>query len=588
MLALKKVAVGIAIFVPLALSALFVWAFFWPDLACSNPACSRKRFDLFVELDSFRDVDPIQLEIETEGRTTSAARILRSGGFDLAIVPDDDILPYAPESGPLDRADLYQYALAWRNLAPPSRVDAQVYAVVAPSIVSDRGERLFGIMFDSAGREGIAIAPAQTVRTFEQYESESIPILQLRTFVHEMLHALNRQHLDAMQMRDGRITLEAPTRCIMRQEDGAWRLAERPLMALSPSTIQFFQTADPRDVLPGGSNTPFEGLRGSATECADARSNTYELSFAARWEFAKRRVFEVLGISSADAQDTIEDEPEDDSEPELELRIHAQQAAYPLAYPIAIRLIARNDSEQALPLKGRLAPAYGLVQVEYRFEGQNEWRAFQPLAWFEPAEDEEAMLEPGESTEQTAPVYFGDDGWTFAAPGSYELRAILKASEDASDVVSNVISIRVAAPETETERAVLQPLLDEAGMLDSEVGRWLTFGGRIGDTQTQAAVVQAIEDHPETALGSALRLTLASQRLRPPIDPLTGERPEPDLQGANALLQGTCTDSGVAALKHELLTRLDADFPDAMTSRLQSSAQAWDGLTKNRDTIPTY
>src|SRR5690606_17736305 len=524
--------------------------------------------------------------------------ILRSGGFDLMVVADDDRLPYSPEAGPLDRADLYQYALAWRNLAPPSRADAKIYALVAPSIVSDRGERLFGIMFDSAGREGIAIAPLQTVRTFGQYEAESIPLLQLRTFVHEMLHALNRQHLDAMQMPDGRLTLEAPTRCIARQEGGAWRLSERPLMALSPATIRFFQTAEPRDLLPGRANTPFEGLRSSATECADARANRVETGLASRWEFAKRRLFWVFGIASAEAQDTIEEAQEateetpetlaDEPQPTLHLRIEGQQAAYPLGYPIALRLMVENRSQQALPLRGRLAPAYGILQVEYRFEGASEWRVFQPLAWFEPADDEEAMLEPGESTEQTAPVYFGDDGWTFSSPGSYEVRAIVKASEEIDDVVSNVIPIRVAAPETDAEREVLRPLLDETGMLDIEVGRWLTFGGRIGEARSQEEVVQAIEAHSDTALGSALRLTLASQLLRPPIDARTGERPQPDFQAADALLRDTCTDSGVAALKHELLARLQGELPSTMTSRLQSSAEAWDGITATREHVPTY
>ncbi len=585
----KTLATSIALFLLLSLIAFVSWAFFWPESICSEPSCSRKRFDLFVELDAFKGIEPIPLEVETQEGTASAERILRSGGFDVAIRADDDTLPYSPESGPLDRADLYQYALAWRSLAPPSRVDAQMYALVAPSIVSDRGERLFGLMFDSAGREGIAIAPPQTQRTFQQHEADSIPLMQLRTFVHEMLHSLNRRHLDAVQMPDGRITLEAPTRCLMERDGNAWRLTERPLMGLSPSTIEFFQTAPARDILPGTSNTPFQGMRGSANECADARANRYERTLASRWEFAKRRLFEILGIASADAQDTIEDVPEDVREPrQLELRIQAQEAPYPLGYPIAIRIMARNDSEHAIAIKDRVAPAYGLVQVQYRLQGDTEWRAFQPLAMFEPASDEEAMLEPGESSEQTAAIYFGDDGWTFPEVGTYELRATLTTSEDVSDVVSDIVALRIEAPQTQADREILQPLLDSAGMLDVQVGRWLVFGGRIGDAQTQSAVVRAVEDHPQTALGSALRLTLASQRLRPPIDPLTGERPEPDVREANELLQDTCTDSGVAALKHELLTRFSEEVPAAIPSRMQSSAEAWDGITTRREVLPTY
>lgn len=582
----KKIAMNIALLLSLSLVALVAWAFFWPETFCSDPGCSRKRFDLFVELDAFRDIDPIPLEVETEDGLVSARRILRTGGFDVTIQTDDLKLPYSPESGPLDRADLYQYALAWRSLAPPSRTDAQMYALVAPSIVSDRGERLFGLMFDSAGREGIAIAPRQTERTFQAFEAESIPLMQLRTFVHEMLHSLNRRHLDAVQMPDGRITLEAPTRCLMEREGNDWRLTEPPLMALSPWTIEFFQLAPARDVLPGTSNAPFAASRGSANECADIRSNRYQRTLSSRWEFAKRRVFEILGIGSADAQDTVDEEAEENPL-RLDLRIQAQEAAYPLGYPIAIRILVRNDSDYAVALKDRVAPAYGLVQIQYRLEGDDQWRAFRPVAMFEPASDEGAMLEPGETTEQTAAIYFGDDGWTFPEAGTYELRGTLKTSDDVEDVVSNTLKIRIETPRTDAERETLRPLLDSAGMLDMQVGRWLVFGGRISDAQTQAAVLRAIEEHPQTALGSALRLTLASQRLRPPIDPLTGERPEPDLKQANEILRDTCTDSGVAALKHEMLMRLK-DESAPLPSGLKSNAEAWDGITARGEVIATY
>lgn len=569
----------------LALLILVTWALFWPASVCSDPTCSRKRFDLFVELDAFRGVESIPLEVDTESGPASAVSILRSGGIGLHVQTDDEHLPYSPVSGPLDRADLYQYALTWRNLAPPSRVDGQIYALVAPSIVSDRGEPLFGIMFDSAGREGIAIAPLQTVRTFERTEPDSIPVLQLRTFVHELLHALNRRHADAVQMPDGRLTLEAPTRCLMQRDGHDWRLSERPLLALSPGTIRFFQTAAPRDVLPGGTNTPFSGVDGSATECDDARSSRYEDHLSTRWALARRRLLALFGIASAHAQ-----APQDasDADPLVALRVQAQEAAYPLAYPIAIRVTAKNLSERPLPIKNRLTPAYGLVHIEHRVAGEKNWRPFRPLAWFETANDEDAMLAPGEQSEQTSSIYFGDDGWTFPEPGTYEIRARLIANEDRIEAVSNVVSIRVDAPESDAERAALELLLDDAGMLDARIGRWLIFGGRIGELETQPDIAAAIEQYSDTALGSALRLTLASQRLRPPIDPLTGERPLPDLSAVRALLDDMCTDSGLAALKHEMLMRFAHELPASLTRDLLSPQQAWDGLTRDGTPVPTY
>jgi outer membrane protein OmpA-like peptidoglycan-associated protein len=228
------------------------------------------------------------------------------------------------------------------------------------------------------------------------------------------------------------------------------------------------------------------------------------------------------------------------------------------------------------------------VQIEYRFKDAEEWQAFRPLTWYEPADDEEAMLEPAQHAEQTAAIYFGDAGWTFPQPGEYELRATLKPSEDSVDIVSNVIPIRITAPEADADRAVLQPLLDEQGALDADVGRLLIFGGRIGDDVSHAPIEEAVDEHPATALGSALKLTLASQSLSPPIDPLTGQREQPDLRDADNLLSDTCTDSGIAALKDELLSRFDDDLPPAMTNRLQSSAEAWDGTTRRQEVIPTY
>ena len=584
---LKLLSVAVFSIVAFAAGAVF-----WADLPCSQPSCARSRYSLFVELDSFRDIPPIPMELNIGGRSVSARTILASGGIDVEIESDDRSLPYDAESGPLDRADLYQYSLAWRNLAAPAEVDGQIYAMITPALISDRGEPLFGLMFDGAGREGIAVAPRQTVQTFERTSAASIPTLQLRTFMHEMLHALNRHHLDAMQMRDGRISLEAPTRCLAKQENGEWVLVEEPFLALSPGTIRFFQTAAARDIMPGSANSPFEGLHSSASECEDARANTYDTLANSRWEFAKQRFFEFLGVGSARAQEPVDLTEEPPSvEPEvasISLQVQAQSAPYPTGYPIGIRIIAENRSDQMLPIKGRLAPSYGLVQVEVRQKGTEDWQAFKPLVWYEPANDAVAALEPGERTEQTAPIYFGDGGWTFAEPGDYEVRATLKPSEGSTATFSNVILVRTEEPQTDEERLVLRSLLDTEGSLDADIGRLLVFGGRIGDAESRAPIENAVAQHPNTALGSALKLTLASQRLSPSINPITGERPAPSFADAATLLEDACTDSGIAALKSELLARFAAELPTELSQELRSSAEAWDGSTARGYTIPTY
>lgn len=579
--------------VALALGVAAGGTVFWTELPCSDPSCARQRYTLFVELDSFQGIDPVPLEVSIgEDEVVSATNIMASGGIDLQIEPDDTQLPYDPQSGPLDRADLYQYSLAWRNLAVPSRADGQIYAMVTPAIVSDRGEPLFGLMFDAADREGVAIAPRQTVRTFERTEPQAIPALQLRTFMHELLHALNRRHHDAAQMHDGRLTLEAPTRCIIRRENNQWYLVEQPLLALSPSTIRFFQTAAARDILPGNANTPFEGLHASANECDDARANTYDSLSHSRWEFAKQRLFTWIGVGSARAQevDIPEEHVADTAEasaPRISLLVQAQDAPYPLGYPIAIRLLAQNLSEEPIAIKDRIAPSYGLVQVEYRFKGTEQWQAFKPLVWYEPVNDDSTMLEPGGVTEQTAPIYFGDAGWTFETAGEYEVRATLHPGDQAQQVFSNVIAVRVASPQNEEEAAALQAIQDEVA-LSPDVGRVLIFGGRIGNEESRAPLEQVIAQQPSSALASAFKLTLASQHLNPPIDPTTGSRPSPSIAEAAALLHEMCDESGLVALEHELLARYSDELPKAFAQSVPSPAIAWDGRAPDGQPLATY
>ena len=86
-----------------------------------------------------------------------------------------------------------------------------------------------------------------------------------------------------------------------------------------------------------------------------------------------------------------------------------------------------------------------------------------------------------------------------------------------------------------------------------------------------------------------MRLTLVSHTLRPPIDPLTGERPVPDLTEARELLSDTCTDSGVAALKVQLLERHAGGIPRSMSNRAETAVSAWDGISSMQgDSQPTY
>lgn len=571
--------------------AVFAWATFWPLEPCAHPSCARNRFALAMEVDALEEIEPIAFNFHTDDGAVSLQSILATGGIDLAVTYDDLKVPYKSSSGPLDRADLYQFVSAWRNRPADAKADARLYALFTAGLISDKGEPLFGIMFDYADREAFAVAPRTTERFFGKHEPQAIQMLQLRTFIHELLHALNRDHEDAATMADGRLTLEAPTRCIARARQREWTLVEAPLMALSPATIRFFQTASSRDVLPGKGNSPYAHRRSAPAECESARANVVVARAESQWQLTVRQLKELFAIRAASAaeQEVEESEVPEDATPPAAIELQAQPAAYPLGYPIAVRVSVTNTGEEPLPLKRRLNPGYGLLQIEYRVENSGEWRALQPLTWFEPTSNTEAVLEANERTEETIPIYFGEDGWTFPSPGDYEVRARLRLSDSTPDALSDAVPVSVIEPQTDMDRAALAPLLNAEGELDVDLGRLLSFGGRIGRLADMTPLESITALYGETSLGSALRLTLLSQRLRPAIDPRTGVRPLPDFSDARSLLEDTCTDSGVAAMTSELLEQRADVLPAGFRESIRSGAAAWDGTTSTRArTLATY
>lgn len=579
--------------------AVLLWALYWPSADCDRPSCARQRYSVALEIDALGQLEPISLEIEDADRSISLTEILRGGGVELRASIDQVGLPYDPASGPLDRADLFQFVSAWRNQAPTD-VDATLYALFVNSLIGDNGEELFGIMFDTSGREGFAVAPRTTERFFREYEPGLIATLQLRTFAHELLHALNRHHADATLTQDGRLTLEAPTRCISERQPRGWRLREPPSLEISPRTIHFFQTATAREVLPGPANSPFTYRRATPTECEDARERDASAHVQSRWDLALRRLqllFSFNSAEAAEAQSEPEPESESKSDSELEsepeqpsanIRLQAQAAPYPLGYPVAVRVMVENTGEQPLPIVDRLNPSYGMLVIEHRQLGSDDWQPLQPITWFETTDDENVQLQPGARTEETVPIYYGEDGWTFEAAGEYEIRARLQLGASTQDILSEAIAIAVTDPGTDEDRQALQPLLNAEGELARDVGRLLYFGGRIGDRDDLEPLELTADKLGHTAVGGAMRLTLLSQRLRRPIDPTTGIRPAPNFDDARELLEDTCTDSGVAAMTLDVLEQGGDSLPASFRTRTETEAAAWDGVTPSRTSLPTY
>ncbi len=565
--------------IAVAFAGVFVWAYLRTIAGCAHPDCAETRFQVHVEIDSLRGVEDLPLEVDGPDGPVSARALLATGGIDVEITRDQTNLPYEPSAGALDQADLLAYLEAWSVRELRSGFDGQVYALAAPGLQSETGTPLFGVLFDLGGREAIAVAPRTTRRLFSRYAPDAVPLLQLRTLSHELLHAFNRHHVDAERAPDGRLTVEAPTRCISDVSDDGWRLNETPLMMMSSRTVQHFQQAPSVDVLPGAAMTAFDLGRGAARECDLARRTPMgrrrtPMTLLRQWFFG------LTGISNAEAGDDARPTDTPGVGPQAELRLAAQTAAYPLGFPVTVRLQARNTGSAPLALIDRLSPEYTVVRIETRAEGSNEWRPVQPLFTLEPLGEESAMLEPGTATSQSIEIFYGETGWTFARPGRYEVRARMSLAKPDEEVRSEPVPIVISAPAVAADAAALQPLLDDAGRLDEEVGRYLAFHGRIRADATRRRVSTLIDEHPQTALGAALRLTAGAQALRAPIDPTTGRRAAADLATARGLLAGACRESGLMALGRRLLRTAEAGAAAADLDRAAAEADevaAWEG-----------
>ncbi len=563
--------------------AVLAWALLWPESPCGDPVCVVPRMSIEIELDALRGTPGLPLEAETGSGVVSARSVLATAGIDVTVRRDQDDIPYDPSAGALDRADLYQIFEAWRSQRTPDTADARLYALITHELIGDGGESLFGVMFDYGGREGFAIAPGTVARRFAGESVDLVTQLQVRTFTHELLHALNRYHSDAATMPDGRLTLEAPTRCISRLDGGSLTLVEPPLFALAPETIRHFQSAPLAEILPGVTDTPFDSGARSVGGCAEARSSAVPAPAFTRWQLALRRLDWLL-IPSARAEGT----PEPGNPSPLVLELQALAAPYPLGYPLSVRVVVTNAGEVALPVRERLDPAYHMLVIETRPEGSDAWQSFQPLALFEPAEAEGEMLEPGARTERTVPIHFGADGWTFAAPGSYEIRARLHTPGEFADAESAVVTLAIAAPGTPRDAAALAAITDGDGRLREDVGRLLAFSGRIDAAEASDAVDRLTREFPDTALGSAYHIAQVAPLLRRRLDPATGLRAAPDPARAARRLETLCTDSGIAAWAQQV--RVEAQATGALPEGpVDADYVAWDGRPAGPARhVPTY
>jgi hypothetical protein len=226
----------------------------------------------------------------------------------------------------------------------------------------------------------------------------------------------------------------------------------------------------------------------------------------------------------------------------LRLTISPADARPLLGTPVVldIRLVAERT--QQVHAGEQLHPKYGFVQLAIS-RPRGDVVAHKPPV--EHCAKPGLVLAGGSSDAQVTSAYIGYDagvGKVFEDPGTYRIRAAYAAS-DGSLVLSDVATLRVAAPRSEADERVADL------MLGDQTGMALTLLGSDSEhlADGTAALEQVIADHGSSPAAAYAKLAVGINAARPFLDvgadgSVRSHR-EPDLTRADELLRPEITES---------------------------------------------
>jgi hypothetical protein len=284
------------------------------------------------------------------------------------------------------------------------------------------GPTLYGIMFDSARRQGCAVFYDGIGGT----TSDKLR-LQLYTHVHELGHCFNLMH--------------------------SWQksLAQPPGVDV-PTALSWM-------------NYPWKYPTGP-----NAFWNAFPFQFVDEEVVHIRHAFRNTVIPSANpfTVGAEEIDPEVMADPVrdlsgLDFSIAPVQPTYQLSEPVVLKLQLRSFDRRGRVVHGNLHPNTSGVSIAIARPNGRVVR-FEPLVDHLVAPELQLLSADG-AINETAYIGYGSGGLYFDQPGIYKLRAIYHAP-DGSRVLSNVAQVKVRYPVTAEENNIADLLLgDEQGAL---------------------------------------------------------------------------------------------------------------------------
>ncbi len=260
----------------------------------------------------------------------------------------------------------------------------------------------------------------------------------------------------------------------------------------------------------------------------------------------------------------------------LRLTLDIGKAQVVVGEPVYATLTLTNTSKQSQPAFPDLYPEVGVGAVAISYQGRSA--LYVPIG-VDDVETQVGELAPGQSISATFAIFYGAGGWTFPAPGSYQLTGHYSHPSlgESRELRSEPVTLDVASG------GPAGNLLTEDSKAGGEAGLFMLWEGGDHLRRGIAHLETLIERYPEQIQADYARLALGLSLSRGFRDYSIGKVRPPDYQRSRALLSrlGRAPLQPFSALQlHLALARISLALDDAQLA--QASADRASGIVQER------
>lgn len=236
----------------------------------------------------------------------------------------------------------------------------------------------------------------------------------------------------------------------------------------------------------------------------------------------------------------------------LSMSLSPTKTEFRFTEPVTIEVELRNHTADDIPL-GRLSPAYGDIDIVVR-KPNGEVERYQPPLF--KCETTPSVLEANSSRKHVTSLAVDARGFTFDAPGRYEITASTPDPSSGVMVVARPVTIWVRYPEKQDENIARDVFTSDAGL-------FLYMGGGEHLARAKGVLEGVADEHQGHPFAAHADLVLG-------LNLLAGQK--------SAVRGRKTTPSKPEAARHYLERALGSGaFSEPMTNRLKATLSLIDG-----------